>query len=224
MNQHSSCHACICVWNTCILDILALIMSIEKREMFHHQPRIKIWTNNFHIKFKKNRLGNRYIPITIAYTLNIGSCVTMTTTCNSCSNPLNQWCKNTITFLALGSGCSSKPDFFETLHTILYMWHNLHDKISYVHMEHTVIQNAKHTFNAVHSDSSHGQTHVLHICSICNLSFSKKGHRWALLFCSNRCQHRRERQWSESKRRRTRRRKTEGSRTVISDEIRGTVG
>ncbi len=55
--------------------------------------------------------------------------------------------------------------FFKTLHTVLYIWHNL---LCCVHMEHAAIQNANFSF-LLSTLTPHMGKHMLHNCSISKL-------------------------------------------------------
>ena len=90
---------------------------------------------------------------------------TMTTTCNSCTNPLNQFCLSTSTILALHSHYSSKAHFFQnnkhnSLHLAQFSWRK-----SFVFTRTTLTRRMG--------------KHLSHTFTISNQSFSIKGLFWS---------------------------------------------
>lgn len=131
----------------------------------------------------------------------------MTTTCNSCTNPLNQFCWTTSTIPASRSNCSSKTHFFQntthnSLHLAQFSWRK-----SLVFTKNTLSFKILKLIALLCTLTHHMGKHLSHSFTISNQSFSIKGNRWAFLFWSNGCQHWKQRQSqsqrSESKRRRT---------------------
>ena len=91
----------------------------------------------------------------------------MTTTCNSGTNPLNQ-------FLLYTQIAVLKHTFFKTLHTILCIWHNFHEE-NLVFTRNTLSFKILKSIALLCTLTHHMGKHLSHSFTISNQSFSIKG-------------------------------------------------